>query len=462
MENETTEHKRSTAELEAAMESVASILNKHDHGELYFGVRPRDGEVIGMGVSEKTLRDISQAFTNRVEPRVYPTTEHLVTEDGKSYVKTSFFGTERPYASQGRYRIRSADEDLPMNAETLERMMLERAERKGPWDGHLSGRPVADADEGALRRFVEEGNACGRIAAPYTDAADALAGLGLIADNGTLSNAAAALFCPSKTGAHLKAGILADRSRVEILDLQQWDGPVYDLISRAEFYVLSNIRRLIIDGSLAREEVPEIPRAAFREAIVNALCHRDWTDYGTAVQIDIYPDTVEVTNPGTFPAGRTTEMYLSDEVVAPKSRNPLIASTLLRSKTIESFGSGIKRIRDTCAEAGVRFEYTQAHGATTVRSHRNDPYDEPLGTDAVPSGSKWFQADDPEAGLSENECTVLAFLRNRDSATALEVAEAAHMGRRGAVKLFGRLAERGPVAAEGSQRTRRYRAAEHG
>lgn len=135
MENEATEHKRSTAELEAAMESVASILNKHDHGELYFGVRPRDGEVVGMDVSEKTLRDISQAFTNRVEPRVYPTIEHLVTENGKSYVKASFSGTERPYASHGRYRIRSAGEDPPMNAETLERIMLERAERKGPGTG---------------------------------------------------------------------------------------------------------------------------------------------------------------------------------------------------------------------------------------------------------------------------------------------------------------------------------------
>lgn len=350
-----------------------------------------------------------------------------------------------------------------MNAETLERMMLEHAERKGPWDGRPSDRPVADADEGALRQCVEEGNICGRIAAPCTGAGDSLAGLGLIADNGTLSNAAAALFCPPKTGARLKAGILAGRSRVEILDLQQWDGPAYGLISRAEFCVLSNIRRrLIIDGSPAREEVPEIPRAAFREAIVNAFCHRDWTDYGAAVQIDIYPDTVEITNPGTFPAGRTPEMYLSDEVVAPKSRNPLIASTLFRSKAIESFGTGIKRIRDTCSETGVRFEYTQAHGATTVRFHRNDPYGESLGTDTVPSGSKWFQADDPKAGLSENERTVLAFLRNCVSATALEVAEAAHMGRRGDVKLLGRLAERGLVAAEGSQRMRHYRAAELG
>lgn len=68
MEDERTEHKRSTSEMREAMESVASILNKHGSGTLYFGVRPSDGEVVGQDVSEKTLRDISQAFTNRIEP----------------------------------------------------------------------------------------------------------------------------------------------------------------------------------------------------------------------------------------------------------------------------------------------------------------------------------------------------------------------------------------------------------
>ncbi|WP_066832765.1 AlbA family DNA-binding domain-containing protein [Collinsella ihumii] len=81
-ESETVEHKRSTSELREGMESAASILNKHGRGTLYFGVRPSDGEVVGQDVSEKTLRDVSQAFTNRIEPRVYPTVEHLVTEDG--------------------------------------------------------------------------------------------------------------------------------------------------------------------------------------------------------------------------------------------------------------------------------------------------------------------------------------------------------------------------------------------
>lgn len=121
MESETVEHKRSTSEMREAMESVASILNKHGSGVLYFGVRPSDGEVVGQDVSEKTLRDISQAFGNRIEPRVVPTIKRLETEDGRAYVKVAFAGDERPYACDGRYRIRSADEDLPMSAALLSR-----------------------------------------------------------------------------------------------------------------------------------------------------------------------------------------------------------------------------------------------------------------------------------------------------------------------------------------------------
>ena len=338
-------------------------------------MRPRDGVVVGQDVSEQTLRDVSQAFGNRIEPAVVLTIEHLVTEDGKSYVKVTFSGDGRPYACDGRYRVRSADEDLPMGAAMLEQMMLERAARKSPWDRRPSGRPLSDVDEGALRRFVEEGNACGRIEAPYSNAGEVLGRLSLVSADGTLTNAAAVLFCPSRAGARLKAGILADHSRVDILDLQQYDGPAYELIRRAEAYVLSNIRRrLVIDGSIEREEVPEIPREAFREAIVNAFCHRDWSDCGTAVQIDIYPDAVDITNPGTFPKSCTPEMYLSGEEVTPHSRNPLIASTLFRSKAIESFGSGIRRIRGACDRAGVHFEYLQGRDATTVRFHRNDPF----------------------------------------------------------------------------------------
>lgn len=71
-ETERVEHKKSTSELKEGMQSIAAILNKHGGGELFFGVRD-DGEVAGQQLGARTLRDISQAITNSIEPRVYAT-----------------------------------------------------------------------------------------------------------------------------------------------------------------------------------------------------------------------------------------------------------------------------------------------------------------------------------------------------------------------------------------------------
>lgn len=70
-ENETLELKRSTLELREGIKSIVAILNKHGFGELYFGIK-NDGTVVGQGISEKTIRDISQSISENIEPKIYP------------------------------------------------------------------------------------------------------------------------------------------------------------------------------------------------------------------------------------------------------------------------------------------------------------------------------------------------------------------------------------------------------
>lgn len=83
--------------------------------------------------------------------------------------------------------------------------------------------------------------------------------------------------------------VLASESKVDILDLRHEDGPAFGLIDLAERYAFSNVRRkLVIKGEAAREEIPEIPREAIREAIANAFCHRDY-NHGSAVELNIFP-----------------------------------------------------------------------------------------------------------------------------------------------------------------------------
>ena len=70
-ESEKIELKKSTTQLKKGLISISAILNKHQRGELYFGIKD-DGTIIGQDVSAKTLRDISNEITNNIEPKIYP------------------------------------------------------------------------------------------------------------------------------------------------------------------------------------------------------------------------------------------------------------------------------------------------------------------------------------------------------------------------------------------------------
>lgn len=79
IETETLEFKKSTGELKEAMNSISAILNKHQQGEIYFGVKP-DGTVIGQVVTEESLREVSQKIKNSIEPKIYPEVKKVVMD----------------------------------------------------------------------------------------------------------------------------------------------------------------------------------------------------------------------------------------------------------------------------------------------------------------------------------------------------------------------------------------------
>jgi ATP-dependent DNA helicase RecG len=97
-----------------------------------------------------------------------------------------------------------------------------------------------------------------------------------------------------------------------------------------------------------REERPELPEEALREAVVNALIHRDYRSTAN-VQVYIFKDRVEIVSPGGLPAGMTE----ADLGIKSIPRNPLLFGMLYRMNAVEHIGSGIKRIRNLCREYGV-------------------------------------------------------------------------------------------------------------
>ena len=292
--------------------------------------------------------------------------------EGREYIRVAFFGSEAPYACKGAYRIRVADEDVIMTAAQIESMMTQRIETKNPWDGRASSKKISDVDEGVLRAYVERGNAKGRIPFEFTDTYDVLSRLDLLVD-GSLTNAADVLFCPSKD-IRLKMGILATHSRTEILDLHQEEGTVFGLVDKAVAYILNNTRRrFVINDRGPRDEIPELPTKAVKEALMNAFAHRLWTSAGS-VQIDIFNDAVEILSPGWFIEGQDPDEHLAGSSTSSKTRNALITKTLYRSGDIESYGTGIPRMKELCSEVGVEIEYARTPDGTKLVFHRNDAF----------------------------------------------------------------------------------------
>lgn len=373
-ETETLEFKKTTGELKEGVVSIAAILNKHQKGELYFGIKP-DGTPIGQQISEKTLRDISQEIANHIEPRIYPEIA-VVHIDDKDCIHVSFEGHNTPYFAYNGARIRVADEDKVMSQQELTDYIMERQSSEGVWERKVSECLTSSVDEDSLKEYIHRGQEFGRISFDYSDRDTVLGKLSLTAGS-YLLNAGMVLFGETPYN-DLQMAVFAGTERLTFLDIQREHGTIFELVDRAEKYIFKNIRWRVEFGSLQRKEIPEIPVDAVREALINSFCHKE---YGTGQnnEVSIYKDRVEIYNPGTFPAGYEPEDFISGRE-RPIRRNPLIAQTLYYSKNVESFGTGLKRIADACDATGCKYKFEVLKSGFVVVFYRTiEDEDDSLG-----------------------------------------------------------------------------------
>ena len=283
-----------------------------------------------------------------------------------------------------------------------------------------------------------------RIGDGPADATGVLRRLGMVAQDGTLTNAGAVMFCHAPIQyPRMKLGLLAGNDKLDIFDLQQEDLPLIQLLKKAEFFVVSNIRRRFVFGKpgMQRREIPEIPREAVREVVANALCHRDYTT-GTAVEVNVYMDFVEVVSPGLFPEGDSLENHLTGGDGGLKQRNPGIAQALFRSGMIEQYGTGIPRIKKYCDAEGVAFTYRQTGNTTVIRFNR--PGSQIV--EEFPSDTEGTErAQGLEKPFDPAEAAAMRIARENGKATKRELMEEASVGRTKATGTLKKLAERGSL-----------------
>lgn len=134
-----------------------------------------------------------------------------------------------------------------------------------------------------------------------------------------------------------------------ILDRKELTGNLLENVEDALIFLKKHLqlRWEIAPGSARRKEILELPEVALREAVVNAVCHRDYNEKGANVMVEIFDDRVEIYNPGGLPKGLPEKDFGRRSVC----RNPNVANLLLRCNYIEKMGTGIERIRSALEEA---------------------------------------------------------------------------------------------------------------
>ena len=183
--------------------------------------------------------------------------------------------------------------------------------------------------------------------------------------------------------------------------------------------------------------MPNTPRTR-SEAIVNAICHRDYAAVGT-VQVRIYDDRLEVWNPGTLPPGLSIESLSREHPSRP--RNPRLAQALYRARLIEHWGTGTLRMIQAAKDRDMKLEFGQDGGVFMVRFVK---------TAQVVSRP----ADVP---ISARQERVLGYLVEHGTITRREYRALVQVSERQSLRDLTEMMERGILVRSGKGRTTCYR-----
>lgn len=421
-EDEYTEFKKTTGELNAAIVSIGSILNKNGRGKVYFGLK-NDGSPNKFEISDSTLRDVSRKIFEGIKPQIYPVIEKKEI-DGVDVITVEFEGQDRPYSAFGKYYIRVADEDRELTPQELRKMMINK-EYEDNWGIRSSNETLDDVDDSAIDKFYMDAVECGRLPEGIENKKEILSKLGLLNGN-KLTNAGKCLFSKNSPIV-LKMAIFASEHKTTFLDINRVEGNIFQLIDIAMNYLVRNIRwrvRLSDDG-IHREEIPEVPLAALREAVINSFAHARY-DVNVQHEIDIYSNRITIINPGCF-ANEFTPIDFTNKDIHSYLRNENIARTLYLCKDVETFGSGLKKIYSLCEADDVKVFY---------ENHENDFM---IGFTRRDANQDSKEKSKNNKGLDEREIKIIESIKENPYITNDELVDKLDISKRTVARLLSNL-----------------------
>ena len=357
-ESETVEFKKSTATLARAGETLCAFLNGQG-GCVLVGVTP-GGKVVGQQVSDSTLRDVA-AMIEKFEPPVDISVERISTAPGKEVLVLSTPEPAKggPFTWGGRAYRRIGTTTSAMPQEQYKRLLLDHEHEHHRWENQSAeGVKLEDLDREEILRTRELAVLQNRVSAGTSlDPGEILDRLGL-RKNGRIFRAAQILygtqFSADYPQALLKLGrFRGTRITGDILDNRQDHMHAFAMVREAMAWLerMMPLSARFPVGRIEREDRFPVPTAALREAILNAVMHRDYSDPSGYVAIAVFDDRIEVRSMGRLPTGITAAALSGPHPSKPP--NPLIAGAFHRTGAVEVWGRGTNRVIDECIRHGI-------------------------------------------------------------------------------------------------------------
>ena len=278
---------------------------------------------------------------------------HLKKRKGHALLEILVEASPYPVSYKGQYHYRSGSTKQELKGTALDTFLLRKLGKH--WDGvPVPGIKLGDLSNSVIKNFGQLAKQSRRLddAILKEPMGSLLEKLGL-RDGKYLKRAALLLFhsVPESliTGAYTKLGFFRSNSDLRYQD--EINGDLFTQVEKTLDLLLTKYLQAGISyRGVQRIEMLPVPEAALREAVLNALIHKDYAS-GAPIQISVYADKLMVWNPGTLPPDWSVEKLLGKHASEPY--NPDIANAFFRAGLIESWGRGIERIFEACHEAGT-------------------------------------------------------------------------------------------------------------
>ncbi|MGH2521521.1 MAG: ATP-binding protein [Anaerolineales bacterium] len=325
-----------------------------------------DGGTIVIGLDEKG-RTLNRVYAEELEgvlksaerlcrPPVVTGWEQLEGPNGPTYAITVARSPELHSLADGRVLIRAGSQNRPLGGEEIRQLAATKS--SGDFEAEaVPGAVRADFDEEVIGEYIEKRQQRQRKIFDETPD-ELLRELGALDEHGRPTRTGILLFGRNPQQFIPQSGLLfvkfvgteprGEDGLAGYGRREEVTGPLARIIERAWQIVWGEMSVGAVVTRLERQEIAEYPPFAVREALVNAVCHRDYRLKGRRIEIRMYSDRLEVISPGGLPGFITVDNIVEEHF----SRNPRLVSGLFQWGYIEELGLGIDRMIEDMVSQG--------------------------------------------------------------------------------------------------------------